>query len=81
MDFIYQNGTGISPIYAKLRQIENKINNFVNRYGNKFNSYAEIDIKNYKGFVKFMNPDVDTNIDIYYLNKLIQILERGVFVE
>ena len=67
--------------YTVKDNVKTKINNFINRYGNKYNSYATVDLKTYKGYIKFLSPDIDTNIDIYYLNKLTQILERGVFVE
>ena len=61
--------------------MKNKVNNFVARYGNKYNNYAEIDLKNYKGYVKFISPDIDSSIDNIYINKIISILERGVFIE
>lgn len=67
--------------YTVKDNVKTKINNFINRYGNKFNSYANIDLKSYKGYIKFISPDIDTNIDNYYLNKLMQVLERGVYVE
>ena len=61
--------------------MKNKVNNFVARYGNKYNNYAEIDLKSYKGYVKFISPDIDSSIDNIYINKIISILERGVFIE
>ena len=67
--------------YTVKDTVKNKVNNFVARYGNKYNNYAEIDLKNYKGYVKFISPDIDTSIDNIYINKIISILERGVFIE
>lgn len=67
--------------YTISDNIKNKVENFCQRYGNKYNNYATIDLKTYKGYIKFINPDVDANIDFRYLNKIIQILERGVFCE
>lgn len=67
--------------YSVRDNVKNKILNFTNRYGNKFNNYGVIDIKSYKGYIKFINPDIDSNIDNYYLSKLIQVLERGVYIE
>ena len=67
--------------YTVKDNVKNKVNNFVARYGNKYNNYAEIDLKNYKGYVKFISPDVDSSIDNIYINKIISILERGVFIE
>ena len=67
--------------YTVKDNVKNKINNFIARYGNKYNNYAEIDLKNYKGYVKFISPDVDSSIDNIYINKIISILERGVYIE
>ena len=67
--------------YTVKENVKDKINNFVARYGNKFNNYAEIDLKSYKGYIKFISPDIDTSIDNIYINKIISILERGVFIE
>lgn len=67
--------------YSVNDNVKNKILNFTSRYGNKFNNYGVIDIKTYKGYIKFINPDIDSNIDNYYLSKLIQVLERGVYIE
>lgn len=67
--------------YTVNDNIKNKVENFCLRYGNKFNNYATIDIKNYKGFIKFISPDVDSKIDNIHVNKIISILERGVYIE
>ena len=67
--------------YTVKDTVKNKVNNFVARYGNKYNNYAEIDLKNYKGYVKFISPDIDSSIDNIYINQIISILERGVFIE
>ena len=67
--------------YSVKDNIKAKAISFAARYGNKFNNYATINIRNYKGYIKYINPDIDTNIDNYYLNKIINILERGVFCE
>lgn len=61
--------------------VKNKIANFTERYGNKFNNYATIDLKTYKGYLKMISPDLDTKIDNMYVNKIISILERGVYIE
>lgn len=61
--------------------VKNKIINFTERYGNKFNNYATIDLKTYKGYLKMISPDLDTKIDNMYVNKIISILERGVYIE
>lgn len=61
--------------------VKNKINSFIDRYGNKFNNYDTIDIKNYKGYIKFIQPNLDSKIDNIHLNKIIEILERGVYIE
>ena len=67
--------------YSVKDNIKAKAISFAARYGNKFNNYATINIRNYKGYIKYINPDVDSNIDNYYLNKIINILERGVYCE
>lgn len=67
--------------YTVKDKYKNKINNFINRFGNKFNNYDTIDIKSYKGYIKFIMPDVDGSIDNVYMNKIIEILERGIYIE
>ena len=67
--------------YTVKDNVKNKINNFVARYGNKYNNYGEIDLKNYKGYIKYISPDIDSGIDNIYINKIISILERGVYIE
>ena len=67
--------------YTIKDEVKNKINNYVKRYGNKYNNYTTIDIKNYKGYIKFIDVDIDSGIDNIYLNKIIEILERGIFIE
>lgn len=58
-----------------------KINNFVKRFGNKYNNYDTVDIKSYKGYIKFVMPDIDGKIDNMYMDKIIEILERGIYIE
>lgn len=67
--------------YSVKDNVKQKINNFIKRYGNKYNNYAIIDLKTYKGYIKFISPDIDSKIDNVYINKLQQILERGVYIE
>lgn len=67
--------------YTVKDEVKNKINNYVKRYGNKYNNYTTIDIKNYKGYIKFIDVDIDSGIDNIYLNKIIEILERGIYIE
>lgn len=67
--------------YSVKDNVKQKINNFIKRYGNKYNNYATIDLKTYKGYVKFISPDIDSKIDNVYINKLQQILERGIYIE
>jgi hypothetical protein len=67
--------------YTVKDNIKQKINNFVNRYGNKYNNYATIDLKTYKGYVKYISPDIDSTIDNVYISKIKEILERGVYIE
>lgn len=67
--------------YSVKDNVKQKINNFVNRYGNKYNNYATINLKNYKGYIKFISPNLNSKIDNVYLNKIQEIFERGVFIE
>ena len=67
--------------YSIKDNVKNKINNFTERYGNKFNNYATIDLKSYKGYVKMISPDIDSKIDNMHVRKIIEILERGVYIE
>lgn len=67
--------------YTVKENVKNKINNFINRYGNKYNNYGVIDLKTYKGYIKYLAPKVESKIDNIYLNKIQEILERGVYIE
>lgn len=67
--------------YTIKDNVKQKINNFISRYGNKYNNYATINLNTYKGYVKFISPDIDSKIDNIYINKIKEILERGVFIE
>lgn len=67
--------------YSVKDNVKQKINNFIKRYGNKYNNYATINLKSYKGYIKFISPDIDSKIDNVYINKLKEIFERGVYIE
>ena len=67
--------------YTIQEKYKERINKFVKRYGNKFNNFDTIDLKSYKGFIKFSSPDINSKIDNIYIDKIIEILERGVYVE
>lgn len=67
--------------YTIKDNVKSKIENFVNRYGNKFNSYDSINLTNYKGYIKFIAPNIDGKIDNIYMSKIISILERGIYIE
>lgn len=67
--------------YTVTDKVKNKINSFCDRYGNKYNNYGKIDIKSYKGYIKFISPNIDSNIDNIHINKIKSILERGVYCE
>lgn len=67
--------------YSVKDNVKQKINNFIKRYGNKYNNYATIDLKTYKGYIKFISPDIDSKIDNVYINKLKGIFERGIYIE
>lgn len=67
--------------YSVKDNVKQKVNNFIERYGNKYNNYATINLKSYKGYIKFISPDIDSKIDNVYINKLKEILERGIYIE
>ena len=67
--------------YTVNDNVKNKINNFCNRYGNKYNNYGSINLKSYKGYIKFNSIDIDSKIDNIHINKIKSILERGVYCE
>lgn len=67
--------------YSVNENIKNKVENFCLRYGNKYNNFATIDLTTYKGYLKMISPDLDTKIDNMYVRKIIEILERGVYIE
>ena len=67
--------------YTVKDNVKQKINNFVARYGNKYNNYATINLRSYKGYIKFISPNLDSKIDNIYLNKIQEIFERGVYIE
>lgn len=67
--------------YTVSDKVKEKIRNFVERYGNKYNNFATIDIKTYKGYIKFSEVDIDTSIDNVFANQIAQILERGTYIE
>ena len=67
--------------YTIKDEVKNKIVSYVERYGNKYNNYDTINIRSYKGYIKFISPKVEGEIDNIYLQKIIDILERGVYCE
>ena len=67
--------------YTVTDKVKNKINSFCDRYGNKYNNYGKIDIKSYKGYIKFISPNIDSKIDNIHIDKIKSILERGVYCE
>lgn len=67
--------------YTIKDEVKNKIINYVERYGNKYNNYATINIRAYKGYIKFISPRIESEIDNIYTQKIIDILERGVYCE
>lgn len=60
---------------------KNKIKSYVERYGNKYNNYDTINLRNYKGYIKFISPNLDGGIDNKHIQKIVSILERGVYCE
>lgn len=67
--------------YSVRDVVKTKINNFVKRYGSKYNSYSTINHKTYKGYLKMIEPDIDSGIDNIYIQQIKNILERGIFFE
>lgn len=67
--------------YTVTDKVKEKIENFVKRYGNKYNNYATIDLKVYKGYLKMCNVDIDSKLDNQVIQQIATILERGVYIE
>lgn len=67
--------------YTVNDNIKNKVENFCLRYGNKYNNFGVIDLKRYKGYIKYISPDINSKIDNIYIDKIREIFERGVFIE
>lgn len=67
--------------YTVNDNIKNKVDNFCLRYGNKYNNFGVIDLKTYKGYIKYISPDINSKIDNIYIDKIREIFERGVFIE
>lgn len=67
--------------YTVRDNVKSRVEAFVDRYGYKYNNYGVVDIKSYKGFIKYVNPNLDGKIDNIHLNKIIEVLERGVYIE
>ena len=43
--------------YTVNDNIKNKVENFCIRYGNKYNNFGVIDLKTYKGYIKYYRAD------------------------
>lgn len=67
--------------YSVSDLIKEKVLSFKDRYGNKYNNYATLDLKGYKGYVKFIAPDIDSKIDNMHIAKIHEILERGIYFD
>lgn len=80
-----RNSFATGAVYLLKYQVKSniiaKIENYVKRYGNKYHNYATINLKTYKGYLKMIEPDIDSKIDNENLLKIIAILERGVYIE
>lgn len=61
--------------------IKQKVNNFTDRYGNKYMNYGVIDLKTYKGFIKILEPKINSSISEFYKLEIKRIFERGVKIE
>lgn len=67
--------------YSIQDKYKNRIQSFINKYGNKYNQFGSVNIKSYKGYIEMIDVDIDSNIDNDNINKIIQVLEGGVFIE
>lgn len=67
--------------YTIEQKYKDRLKNYTERYGNKYNDYAIIDHKSYKGYVKINGVNIDSGIDNMFLSQIIQIYEGGVFIE
>lgn len=67
--------------YTVSNEVKNKLIAFNERYGNKYNNFATINIRNYKGYIKYIAPKITGNMDNIFIDKIREILERGVYIE
>lgn len=67
--------------YTVTDLIKSKIRNYNLRFGNKYNNYGTIDLKTYKGYIKYIIPNIDSKIDNIFINKIVEVLERGVYID
>lgn len=67
--------------YTIKTEYKERVKKFIERYGNKYNNFEVINLKIYKGYLKVVEPDIDSTIDNLYIRKIKEILERGVFIE
>lgn len=67
--------------YTIQDKYKNKIQSFINAYGNKYNDYDVIDHLTYKGYIEYRDIDIDSKIDNQFINTLITIFEGGVHIE
>lgn len=67
--------------YTVSNTVKNKVLGYINRYGNKYNNYGTINLRTYRGFVKFVAPNIDAGIDNAHSSRILQILERGIYFE
>lgn len=80
-----RNAFGLSKVrivkYSIEQKYKDRLKNYIARYGNKYNNYSTVDVRSYRGFIKYINPNIDGKIDNVFSNKLIEIFERGVLIE
>lgn len=67
--------------YTVRDEIKRKVENFCERYGNKYNNYATINHNTYKGYLKLIACDIDSKLDNVYIKQIKDIFERGVKIE
>lgn len=67
--------------YSVSNAVKTKINNFHSRFGHKFHNYGALHPKTYRGYIKYIEPNIRGKIDNMFVDKIKSILERGVYIE
>lgn len=67
--------------YTILDEYKTKINSYVEKFGNKYMNYCDINLHEYKGYLKVIDANINSGILNNHKEEIKRILERGVKIE